>query len=762
MSESKSMLSLFQGLLTGLEEDDKIQEFRVVPEKPSIPQEAPEMPAPVAAFPNPDNFNLTPPEPVVLGQAAQGLPPEPYKLPPVPKYQVELNAPPVVRGKDQSRFDEDVATISRNANTRVLYDQAVQPLASGGLPTKGSMKSKSILGGGLLNRASGYFTDTPEQESQRELTVKVREYFDRDDVRGRIEADPKALAMLQRDPIGYYQSLTNGTVNEYAKEQPFVLESEVPAIGRQVPNVVAEEVPNVVAKEVPNAVVEEVPNVVVEEVPEVAKQEVPKPTLKDNNISAVTAQDAADSAEVIAPEVKTVLDDEIDVVLGNEGFARLMPGEDAGGDLVAEDLDGNITAPDKGFFKKLFDGVGGFLSEQMEDPAVRKTIFAYVASRIAGYDGVTLAAGVLENEWKKKSALLLREQDLADKAADRAIVVADRKLEREQTLEDKDADRVFEQGKLLLEKNAEVLKGLQPDFSKPITMYNPKTRTNQTGSLSSDGTQFYPSNGSAPQTVKSLLSQGFKRGKGDTVKEQRQGLLDLSKTTVSNIRTGIVDQLNASEMKGVDKESIIKSINNATNPNVIRQAVGGFTSRFGPSVDYENMDVTNMFERGLGNYMQAVQEGRATGSKDLEGYLDFELVKFDITKGKGIPSEYWEITNNPNQEIGLNTWSPANNKVKRMLKDINNSKGKKVGSPEVYKQLQLIFKAKSNLSQTDKGNPFLSYWQGVSKTSANDPALAASPFVHFINSIGNPDIDSQYAPQNIQGVTSQILKKLNK
>ena len=428
-----------------------------------------------------------------------------------------------------------------------------------------------------------------------------------------------------------------------------------------------------------------------------------------------------------------------------------MPGEDAGGDLVAEDLDGNITAPDKGFFKKLFDGVGGFLSEQMEDPAVRKTIFAYVASRIAGYDGVTLAAGVLENEWKKKSALLLREQSLAD-----------RDLKRTQDLSDKEDERAFDRDQLLLEKNAEARKGLQPDLSEPSTMYNPKTRTNQTGSFSVDGTQFYPSNGSRPQSVQSLLSQGFKIGEGETVKGQRQSLLDLSKTTVSDIRSGIVDRLNTSDMEGAAKESIIKNINNATNPNVIRQAVGGFTSRFGPAVDYENMDVTNMFERGLGNYMQAVEEGRATGSKDLEGYLDFELVKYDITEGKGIPSEYWEITNNPNQEIGLNTWSPANNKVKRMLKNINNSKGKKVGSPEVYKQLQLIFKAKSNLSQTDKGNPFLSYWQGVSKTSANDPALAASPFVHFINSIGNPDIDSQYAPQNITGVTAQILKKLNK
>ena len=725
------MLSLFQGLLTGLEEDDKIKEFRVVPEKPSIPQEAP-----VAAFPNPDNFKLTPPVPQPAGYF-DGITPQ------VPK---DIYAP-----QSPLDFIESSGAIASINNPNPLVAPEVEvPMMRPAVPLL-PLTDKEIVANKKYDRQQARnANDIGELNPFRASNFEGKQ-----ELRWKEEASGKVP--LQSTPY-----------SPQLQDRNPLLEREIPS---SVPEV-AKEVPNVVAKEVPNVVAKEVPNVAAREVPEVAK-EVPKPTPKDNNISAVTAQDAADSAEVIDPEVKTVLDDEIDVVLGNEGFARLMPGEDAGGDLVAEDLDGNITTPDKGFFKKLFDGVGGFLSEQMEDPAVRKTIFAYVASRIAGYDGVTLAAGVLENEWKKKSALLLREQGLEDKAAARAIVVADRDFDREQTVSDRDLkreqdvadrdeERAFALDQLVIEKNAEALKGLQPDLSKVSTMYNPETRTNQTGSLSVDGTRFYPSNGSNPQSVQSLLSQGFKRGKGQTVKDQRQSLLDLSKTTVSNIRTGIVDQLNASEMKGADKESIIKSINNATNPNVIRQAVGGFTSRFGPSVDYENMDVTNMFERGLGNYMQAVQEGRATGSKDLEGYLDFELVKFDITKGKGIPSEYWEITNNPNQEIGLNTWSPANNKVKRMLKDINNSKGKKVGSPEVYKQLQLIFKAKSNLSQTDKGNPFLSYWQGVSKTSANDPALAASPFVHFINSIGNPDIDSQYAPQNIKGVTSQILKKLNK
>ena len=387
MSESKSIVSLFQGLLAGLEEDDKIKEVLVVPEKPSIPQEvlkdiyAPQSPldfiessGAIASINNPT--------PLVVPEVGGPMMRPAVPLPPITDKEIVANKKD---DRQQARNAHDI---------------------------------------GELNpfRASNF-------EGRQELKFKEEAKAAEEREKLRMEAEASGQE-VPRQSTPYSQQL---------QDRNPLLERERPS---SVPEVAKQEVPNVVAKEVPE-VAKEVPEVA-KEVPKVAK-EVPKPTPKGNNISAVTAQDAADSAEVIDPEVKTALDDEIDVVLGNEGFARLMPGEDAGGDLVAEDLDGNITAPDKGFFKKLFDGVGGFLSEQMEDPAVRKTIFAYVASRIAGYDGVTLAAGVLENEWKKKSALLLREQSLAD-----------RDLKRTQDLSDKEDERAFDRDQLLLEKNAEV------------------------------------------------------------------------------------------------------------------------------------------------------------------------------------------------------------------------------------------------------------------------------------------------------------------
>jgi len=323
----------------------------VPPVQMNIPQ--PTMPT-AAPLPNSDNFVLRPPEQVVLGESAQGLPepvvPEssgPYRLPDVPKYQVELNAPPTVRGEDQSQFDADVEGATRVVNTRALYDRAIQPLASGGLPTKGGMKSKAILGGGLFNRASGYFTDTPDQESQRKLTVEVRDYFDRDDVRKRIEADPKALALLERDPIGYYQSLTNDTVDEYTEEQPFTLEPNVPKPeGSNIPVVE----PAVDLTPTQPAVTTTQPDV--------------------TGGSNLTQQDAEEAETTITDPVKT----DADALVKGAGTA---PKKDA------------PPEEKEGFLKKLWGGMKDMFKEGMEDPAFRKTLFAYVGSRALGYDGVT-------------------------------------------------------------------------------------------------------------------------------------------------------------------------------------------------------------------------------------------------------------------------------------------------------------------------------------------------------------------------------------
>ena len=435
---SKSTVDLFNGLLAGLKENDKLKaQYNLqppvmaqqqvpqvqIPMAPPVPQQVipgiqmappadvgqtnipqPTTP-PVAPFPNPDNFTLRPPQQVAFGQAAQGLPeqvvPEPsgpYKLPDVPKYQVELNAPPTVRGEGQSRFEADVEGITRNMNTGVLYDNAVQPLASGGLPSKGGMDSTSILGGGLINRAKGYFTDDVADEAARELTVKAREYFDRDDVRASIEADPEALALLQRDPIGYYQALTSDTVDSFIEEKPFTFEQEVPKPeGVGIPKAEQELLDGKPAVSTTQPAVSTTQPAVTPT--QTVEEEV---EAKVGGVGTINAQDLTVAGDALDPTLKKKIDTAIKKATGDE----ILEEEDEEGEK-------------EGFLKNLWGGVKGFFKEGFEDPMLRKTLLAYVLSKAVGADGVTAAGMVLEAEYKKDLAKTAREAASAEKQLDR-------------------------------------------------------------------------------------------------------------------------------------------------------------------------------------------------------------------------------------------------------------------------------------------------------------------------------------------------------
>ena len=103
-----------------------------------------------------------------------------------------------------------------------------------------------------------------------------------------------------------------------------------------------------------------------------------------------------------------------------------------------------------GFLKGLWNGIKDIAKEGFEDPALRRALFAYTASKVLGYDGVTLAAGVLENEWQKQAA-----QAKADLELEKAY------------------------GKT----QAEAIKNQRADPSKVFTVYDSASKTNYTGLL---------------------------------------------------------------------------------------------------------------------------------------------------------------------------------------------------------------------------------------------------------------------------------------
>lgn len=614
-----------------------------------------------------------------------------YRLPDVPKYQVELNAPPTVRGEDQSQFDADVEGSTRVANTRVLYDRAIQPLASGGLPTKGGMKSKAILGGGLFNRASGYFTDTPDQESQRELTVEVRDYFDRDDVRKRIEADPKALALLERDPIGYYQSLTNDTVDEYTEEQPFTLEPNVPELeGSNIPAVEPVVDPSLLRPDGEEDLVEQ----------DAANAEAEK---------EITVKEAETVVKTIEPTLK----------------------KDA--DKVIESLgEKEDDEPEESFLKRVWNGVSGFFKEQLDDPKVRRTLFAYIASRAVGYDGVTFAGQVLENEWK---------QEAAQKKLDNAEKVAQKKQEFE-------LEKIY--GKEVIAERKKLIDDQTIDFSKTAEIYDTVNQRNLTGSFSKNGQLISLDNpeafGLTPENrvvlvaaLRQMTDGQYILGKGDTSQDIQKELTSYVSDNLSNTILNVVS--NVTQRRGLeskDEKALEARIRGSLTTSQLEGGVTLFTSMLPANTNYDTPEMRLALNNGIEQYAIAIADGRSSaGSKQLAGFLEMQQIKSDsrnrISDGFLAIPELKGATD----KTGINVFSKASNKVKNLksaFADYNKMDPNRVNKTAMWSNLERLY----NEQEAAQGTAFTEHWLGASDASVKKGnEEAASPQLLWVMSLGN-------------------------
>jgi len=746
----------------------------VPPVQMNIPQ--PTIPT-AAPLPNSDNFVLRPPEQVVLGESAQGLPeaPEPvvpessgpYRLPDVPKYQVELNAPPTVRGEDQSQFDADVEGSTRVVNTRALYDRAIQPLASGGLPTKGGMKSKAILGGGLFNRASGYFTDTPDQESQRELTVEVRDYFDRDDVRKRIEADPKALALLERDPIGYYQSLTNDTVDEYTEEQPFTLEPNVPKPeGSNIPVVEPVVDPSLLRPDgttkstkgflgpikgndnslrtelsigvnfgngevlvpsmIPGLTAEEIE--VLRNLPEGS---LPPQSIIDkakahaekriaNNLSPFYQDGEEDLVEQEAANAEA--EKEITVKEAETVVKTIEPTLKKDADKVIENLgEKEDDEPEESFLKRVWNGVSGFFKEQLDDPKVRRTLFAYIASRAVGYDGVTFAGQVLENEWKQEAAQKKQDFEL-EKIYGKEVIAARKKLMDDQSI----------------------------DFSKTAEIYDTVNQRNLTGSFSKNGQLISLDNpevfGLTPENrvvsvaaLRQMTDGQYILGKGDTSQDIQKELTSYVSDNLSNTIDSVVS--NVAQRRGLeskDEKALDARIKGSLTTSQLEGGVTLFTSMLPANTNYDTPEMRLALNNGIEQYAIAIADGRSSaGSKQLAGFLEMQQIKSDsrnrISDGfLAIPK-----LKGATDKTGINVFSKASNKVKNLksaFADYNKMDPNRINKTAMWSNLERLY----NEQEAAQGTAFTKHWLGASDASVKKGnEEAASPQLLWVMSLGN-------------------------
>ena len=354
-----------------------------------------------------------------------------------------------------------------------------------------------------------------------------------------------------------------------------------------------------------------------------------------------------------------------------------------------------------GFLKGLWNGIKDIAKEGFEDPSLRKALFAYTASRVLGYDGVTLAAGVLENEWQKQAAQ----------------AKADRELE-----------------KLYGEKQAKLILDKRVDPTKVFTVYDSKTKTNLTGSTSKDGTLFYPDNSSvfgveagAPIDLSKLrtFDDGrFEPQAGKSMAELQGQYLKFAQDRAAAV-IGQIKQRNSS-MESKQLDGLVSQMQSATDPNILSEPLMTFLSTLPAGADPTDKFVKEASVNGIREWLKSFESGKTVGSKDLVGFLEAQRMKLDLTSN-GIPQAYFKIPADKKGEAQV-----GNNAMSMIMNGIENSPYAKdlgLSTPIILSKMADIY-GKKVINEAN----FQSRMNGLSEDSFSkgEEHKFVSPFFAFV------------------------------
>ena len=476
------------------------------------------------------------------------------------------------------------------------------------------------------------------------------------------------------------------------------------------------------------------------------------------------------TAAALIPDTQTVSTTEVEPT-DAEATVPTAVTEEVDKKLAASDIGGagNKTPKvplqeakeDPTFFGKLWDSVKDIAKQGFEDPALRKALFAYTASKVLGGDGVSFGAAVLENEWKVQAAKA--------KA---------------------DSDQAIASGKVKATASAKLATDLSPDFGSGVTLFDNSTRQEVKGVKSKDNSRFFPSNvapflsidpdlkpgGSVPMSA--LIGSNAFAFDGETQDGAIQRLVVEAQTTAESAVNKITLSLASnSDMKEGEKTLLIDQLNNSTERNNLIQSVSSFVNGFPANTDFitNKSVVEGMITRGMQDWVNTVAKGGAKNNKDIASFLDFQKLKYDITD-KGIPSSFFEVIGKPKEEIGQNAWAKVRTNAKT-FNSVLNAKLKKNGLAQsdftngnVYKHLH---RAYSNAMLTGRKG-IKEHWESRSEASSDNKAEQLSPALLWVNSMftksksetqylaGSPSDVANSIVESIQNAKALLTKKQEK
>ena len=196
----------------------------------------------------------------------------------------------------------------------------------------------------------------------------------------------------------------------------------------------------------------------------------------------------------------------------------------------------------------MMEGVGNFLGDRLEDPAMQNALIYYVGARLMGYTNSEsgMAAGqVLQAEWGTAAKAKVTALELKNEREDKKLVADALKAKQ-------DADRYSVVKKASDEAQAATDKALKksrtPDMTKTTTMFDRRTNKTVTGNMAPNGT-FYQSGrkdeAGNPIGVNSMEAGlvTYNASINQTQEVQHEDLKDTVSKTISSTLAGLDTEL---------------------------------------------------------------------------------------------------------------------------------------------------------------------------------------------------------------------------
>jgi len=404
----------------------------------------------------------------------------------------------------------------------------------------------------------------------------------------------------------------------------------------------------------------------------------------------LTKEDVNNAGSELDPKVK----EQVDNSISQADFPRGMMGDD--GEIFDNANPDDIPKKSEGVFKSLWNGIKDIAKEGFEDPALRRALFAYTASKVLGYDGVTLATGVLENEWQKQSAQLKAERESA-------IEEAKYKRERSDALFDNNVK--FQQDVILkqIDNNAELTKEEkknQVDFNtydliSPKTFYNTGNRTNHVGAVNKPGTHVkfnedvlvsqLDDNGDAvqvripmgaPVPIASLTNYGVTVGKGITGSEITDTYSKKFNDRMTKYKSDVFNMKSFTELPEAKQEDI-KAQLSVIGGNVYELVETVLSTMPKGTVDTNEKGFTSAIERAAQVVVDDVVSGRSKNNAEIVSSIISERLTFDFRAMRLMGSDF-KITNKDHKDkkIGLNSLTGILDKTSKAAQDLPNYRDK--------------------------------------------------------------------------------------